>query len=255
MPYKNILMERDEAVAILTLNRPKVLNALDSTLLRELDEAVTLMEEDEGVRVIVVTGAGERAFSAGADFHEISHYAQEGKPPPWQEDRVRYFWHLAACTKPIIGAISGLAHGGGALMASSFDIRIGCERTTFRFLGAVYGRLNSTWTLPVLVGMPMARELLFTGREVQAEEAYRIGLLNRLVPSDQLMPTALEMARAIAASNPRMVQGIKQLLIEGIGSSWEQMRHNEDEARSGELEDEPVEESFRSFYERRGRRG
>ncbi len=254
MKYQNILVERDEAVAIVTLNRPKVLNALSSDLMRELDEAISLLEEDEGVGAIVFTGAGERAFSAGADIHEISRYADQGKTLPWEEHRDRYNWHLATCVKPTIGAINGLAFGGGALIASSFDIRIGCERTRFRFLGAVYGRVNSVWTLPVVVGMPAARDLLFTGREVHAEEAYRIGLLNQLVPSDRLMPAALEMARTISANNPRMVQGIKQLLIEGIGSSWEEMRRNEAEARSGRLKDVPVEESFRRFYDRRERR-
>ena len=89
--------------------------------------------------------------------------------------------------KPLIGAINGLAYGGAALLSSTLDLRIGCERTQFRFLAASYGRVNSTWSLPLLVGLPKAKELLYTGRVVAAEEAERIGLLNQIVPAARLI--------------------------------------------------------------------
>lgn len=255
MSYENIIVQRpEEGVALITLNRPQVLNALSRALYQELDRAVTELEEDEGVRAIVFTGAGERAFSAGADIHEMARLAQDPNPPPPPPGMEWYPWHIAACRKPTIGAINGLAYGGGALMASSFDIRVGCERTRFRFLAAAYGRVNSTWSLPMQVGWPMAKELLFTARVVEAEEAYRIGLLNHLVPSSQLMDKALEIARQIAGNDPRMVQGIKELMMEAVGQPWRQTYVNEMEARQGKLAPTPVEEGFRDFLERKGRR-
>ena len=94
-----------------------------------------------------------------------------------------FTWHLATLKKPTIGAINGLAYGGAALLSSSLDIRIGCERSSFRFLAATYGRINSTWTLPMVVGWARAKELLYTARVVSADEALQIGLLNKIVPS------------------------------------------------------------------------
>ena len=139
-------------------------------------------------------------------------------------------------------------------MASSFDIRVGCERTSFKFLAASYGRVNSTWSLPMQVGWPMAKELLFTARVVEAEEAYRIGLLNHLVESDQVLPKAIEIGRQIAANDPRMVQGIKEILVNDVGRSWRDMHDDEREARSGKLAPTSVEEGFKEFLDRKGRR-
>ena len=139
-------------------------------------------------------------------------------------------------------------------MASSFDIRVGCDRTSFKFLAASYGRVNSTWSLPMQVGWPIAKELLFTARVVEAEEAYRIGLLNHLVEPDQVMPKAIEVGRQIAANDPRMVQGIKEILMNDVGLSWRTTYDDEQEARSGKLSPTPVEEGFKEFLDRKGRR-
>ena len=254
MPYEMIAVEKDAAVGVITLDRPEVLNALSRQLYRELDEAVGEMEADPEINALVVTGKGERAFSAGADIHEMARGAEDPGAPPPDSRKPLYAWHIAACRLPTVGAINGLAYGGGAVMASSFDIRVGCERTTFRFLAASYGRLNSTWSLPMQVGWPAAKELLFTARVVDAEESYRIGLLNHLVPSDQLMPKALEIARQIAANAPGMVQGIKELMIQDVGDAWEQMYKNEQEAMAGKLQATPVLEGFKEFLDRKGRR-
>ena len=162
-------------------------------------------------------------------------------------------WHIAAATKPTIGALNGLAYGGGAVLASSFDIRVGCERTRFRFLAVQYGRVNSTWSLPQQVGWPMAKELLFTARVVQAEEALQMGLLNHLVPSGQLMDKAMELAGLIAANDSRMVQGVKRLLIRNIGEDWRSHYQNEMDAQAEELAPTPVLEGFKPFLDRKGR--
>ena len=254
MSYENIIVERDEGVGIITLNRPEVLNALSRKLYAELDDAVGEMETDDEVRVVIFTGAGERAFSAGADIHEMTRLAEDPNPPPPDPRRPTYAWHIAACRKPTIGALNGLAYGGGAVVASSFDIRVGCERTRFRFLAASYGRVNSTWTLPMQVSWPIAKELLLTARVVEAEEAYRIGLLNHLVSSEQLMPKSMELARLIAANDPRMVQGIKDIMIQDVGAEWGRMYQNELDAQAGKLQPTPVLEGFKEFIDRKGRR-
>ena len=253
MGQENIIVDRDDGVGRITLNRPEVLNALSSDLFEEMDAAIGEFEEDSDIRAIVITASGDRAFSAGGDIHEMAQKADEGQPSA-DPRRAGYTWHLAVCTKPTIGAINGLAYGGGALLASSFDIRVGCERTSFKFLAASYGRVNSTWSLPMQVGWPMAKELLFTARVIDAKEAYRIGLLNHLVSSDQLIEKAIEVAKQIAANDPRMVQGMKALMIDDVGASWQQMYQNELEAQAGELRSATgVKEAFRDFLSKRGR--
>ncbi len=254
MTFDTIIVERNEGVAIITLNRPEVLNALNRQLQRELDTAVGEMEADPDVRVVILTGKGDRAFSAGGDIHEQVRLAEDPNPPPPDPRARLHSWHIAACKKPTIGAINGLAYGGAAVIASTLDIRVGCERTKFRFLAASYGRVNSTWSLPLQVGWPIAKELLFTARVVEAEEAYRIGLLNHLVPSDQLMPKAMEIAQKIAANDTRMVQGIKDLIIQDVGVSWKQMCENELNAQEDKLKPTPVLEGFKEFLDRKGRR-
>lgn len=253
MVYENILAEVSNGVGTITLNRPRVLNALNEQLYSELGTAMTSMQTNEEVRAIILTGSGDRAFSAGGDIHEMARQARDGNPPP-VENRERQIWDVASCTKPTIGAINGLAYGGGAVMASSLDIRIGSENTSFRFLAASYGRVNSTWNLPMQIGWPMAKELLFTARVVEAQEAHRIGLLNHLVPSAHLMSKAIEIAGLIASNDPRMVQGTKELLLQDVGATWEEMYRKEVEARTGGLRPTPVSEGFKAFLDRKGMR-
>lgn len=254
MDFKNILVETVEGgVGIVTLNRPKVLNALSVALKREMDEALTGMENDPRIRAVVITGAGEKAFSAGADIHEMARQTPQ-EAARRDEDKVNFFWHVANLKLPTIGAINGLAFGGAALLSSSLDIRIGCERSKFRFLAAQYGRLNSTWTLPVVVGWARAKELLYTARVVEAEEAARIGLLNQVVASDQLLEAAVAMGRQIAKNVPECVQRAKALLNEDIGRSWQAMQKAEDEAMATQIKPSPVEVGFAEFLARKGRK-
>jgi len=253
LPYKTILTEKRDGLGIITLNRPDRLNALSRTLITELEQSLTLFEQDDTIKAIIITGTGDKAFSAGADIHEMVQLSttqgeikRDSRGPEW-------LWHLAACRKPTIGAINGLAYGGGALIASTLDIRIGCERTTFRFLGAVYGRINSTWTLPMIVGWPMAKELLFTGRLVEAEEAMSIGLLNRMVDFSELMSTAIEMGKTIASNNDIAVQTIKDIIIRDTGLSWRDMLTNESDTAFESLEEQSPQESFKEFLRRTGK--
>jgi enoyl-CoA hydratase/carnithine racemase len=251
MGYEHILTERVDGAALITLNRPEKLNALSFGLMRELDAELTALEADDAVKAVILIGAGDKAFSAGADIHEMADLSAE-QLGERQAFRNRATWHIATFAKPLIGALNGLAYGGAALLSSTFDLRIGCERTKFRFLAASYGRVNSTWSLPVLVGMPKAKELLYTGRDVLADEAERIGLLNHVVPAARLRDAAVEMAQMIAKNDPRMVQGIKRLLHEDIGLTWRERYENEEEARATWLTSAPPREGFKDFLTRKG---
>src|SRR5499427_7575774 len=251
MTYEFILTERSDAVAVITLNRPDKLNALSYPLVRELDEALTQYEADADIKAVVLTGAGGRAFSAGADIHEMAGLSSE-ELATRGEVRGRATWHIATFGKPLIGAMNGLAYGGAALLSSTLDLRIGCERSAFRFLAASYGRVNSTWSLPLLVGLPKAKELLYTGRVVTAEEAERIGLLNQVVPAARLLETCLEIGRMIAKNDARMVQGIKRLLHEEVGMGWRDRFNTEEDARATWLAAGHPRDGFKDFLDRKG---
>ena len=254
MSRQAIKTDQVDRVAIVTMNRPEVLNALNLQLVTELDEAISEMERDDGVGAIIITGAGERAFSAGADIHENRELSNDDNREAITEKRSEYTWHLATCAKPVIGAINGLCYGGGTVMATSLDFLVGCERTSFRFLAVNYGQMNATWSLPVMVGMPRAKELLYSGREVFADEAYHMGLINHLVPSEQLMDKAVEIAAGIAKNRVKGVANIKQMLHEHSGLSMEEQYRNEINARSGRFKGLSVEEGFKEFLDRKGRK-
>ena len=250
MDYEFIISERRDAVALITLNRPEKLNALSFPLMEELDDALSGYEADDDVKAVVLTGAGERAFSAGADIHEMAGLSSE-ELARRSDTRGRISWHIASYPKPLIGAINGLAYGGAALLSSSLDLRIGCERTQFRFLAASYGRVNSTWSLPALVGIPKAKELLYTGRVVTVDEAERIGLVNQVVPSAKLIESAVEIGQMIAKNDARMVQGIKRLLHEGMGLDWQGRYDLEEEARATYLSAGHPRDGFKDFLARK----
>ncbi|MDP7470519.1 MAG: enoyl-CoA hydratase/isomerase family protein, partial [Dehalococcoidia bacterium] len=235
MGYDTILVEHRDTIALITMNRPDKLNALSTLLIREFDQAVTDAEADDSIASIIITGAGDKAFSAGADIHEMAGASSE-EIARAQAARYDYAWHLATCAKPTIGVINGLAFGGGALLATTVDMRIGCERSRFRFLAAQYGRVNSTWTLPLIVSMPLALEMLTTARVVEAKEAYRMGLLNHLVPAEQMLEEALEMGRLIGQNDRRMLHGIKHLVQQNVGLTWERMFNQERKAVDSDLQ-------------------
>ena len=250
MAHEFILTERSDGVAVITLNRPEKLNALSFGLVRELDEALTEYEADDAIKAVILTGAGERAFSAGADIHEMAGLSSE-ELATRQAFRSEATWHVATFSKPLIGAINGLAYGGAALLSSTLDMRIGCEHTAFRFLAASYGRVNSSWSLPLLVGLPKAKELLYTGRIVTAEEAERVGLLNQVVPSARLVDTCIEIGQMIAKNDARMVQGFKRLLHEQIGMGWRERYDNEEQARGTWLLAGHPRDGFKDFLNRK----
>ena len=251
--YEHILAAVEDGVAIITLNRPEKLNAMTRKLNRELLAAVKAAEADDAIGCIVITGAGERAFSAGGDIHEqLSDDAQYSDDQLDSMRDTRRGYEISACAKPTIGMINGIAYGGAAVLSSSLDMRIGCEGTKFRFLAAAYGRINSTWTLPNQVGWPIAKELLFSARTVEAEEAYRIGLLNHLVPRAQLREKTMWLAKMIAANHRGAVMGIKQLLLKQMVMDLEAQHAAEVEYTTHVLRGAKAKDAFPEFIARKG---
>ena len=255
MDYEYLLVEVEDRVAVITMNRPEVLNAMNHKLDDELYQAVMAANADDGVGCIVITGTGNRAFSAGGDIHEQRVHAVELTEEQREADSLKYqqcMYEISASPKPVIGMMNGLAYGGGAVLASCLDMRTGCENTRFRFLAVAYGRINSTWTLTNQVGWPMAKEYLLTGRVVEAEEAYRVGLLNHLVPAGELRDKTMEIATTIASHRPESVIGIKEILLRDKAAGLREMWENE-RAYTSQVKGYGVEQAFPEFIARRGR--
>lgn len=251
-----VLVEKSAGVAIVTMNRPEQLNAMNHELSTELHAAVGRMAADDEVGCIVITGAGDRAFSAGGDIHEQREDDRRytrAELDARNAVRARGSYEIAACPKPTIGMMNGLAYGGAAVLASSLDMRIGCEHSSFRFLAAAYGRINSTWTLPNQVGWPIAKELLFSGRVVEAEEAQRIGLLNHVVPCAELRDKTLWLATMIAGNRRPSVMGVKALLLEHMGRSLEEQWAGERHYTANVARGARAEAAFPEFIARKGR--
>ncbi|HEV8573932.1 MAG TPA: enoyl-CoA hydratase/isomerase family protein [Dehalococcoidia bacterium] len=225
MGYNAILLERDRHVATVRLNRPDKHNAINAEMSAELIECLDAIEADDDVRVIVLMGAGEKAFCAGADMGEAIGTAGDSR----RDAAARAAIRLLRVKKPTIAAVNGYAYGGGAVFAIHCDIRICSEAARFRFVGATYGLVVGASQLPRIVGAPVAKELIFTARVVEAEEAARIGLANRVVPHAELAPVVAEMASAIAANSPTAVMASKEVIDLGTTipeGGKREMEHN-----------------------------
>lgn len=251
----SLLVDRSrDGVALLTLNRPGVLNAIDMELAERLRAALADLADDPSARAIVITGAGDRAFSAGFDIHEMEGFDTERMIAAFVE-RDPLIWQVASHPLPVIAALNGVTYGAGALIAAAADLRVGCPRLEFKVTATKYGAANATWTLPPIVGIPKAKELLMTGRAVDASEALEIGLLNRLVPAGVLIDAALDMAEAIARHPPGGVARVKSLINDGIGRTWAEQFQAENAAVLDGMTHAPGSKVFQDFLARpkRGR--
>jgi len=235
MEFQTIILEKKEGIATLTLNRPEALNAVSEQLANELVEAVGDVAEDDDVRVLVIKGAG-RAFCAGGDFDyskvrsgevaiedlkvwpEIEKQVKRGKIPPKPQKKV--ILGLQELDKPTIAVIQGFAAGLGLDLALACDMRIGSPKARFTIgftTAGIAPDSGGTWLMPRVIGLPKTLELIFTGDICDAEEAYRIGLLNRLVPEEQLEEETAKLAQKIAAGSPIAFRLSKLMVYKGLG--------------------------------------
>ena len=207
-----------EGIARVTINRPEKLNALNATVFAELGDAVGHIESDDAVRAVILTGAGSKAFAAGADIGELTEQGpMEGKTRALTGQGVMR--RLERCGKPVLAAVNGFALGGGCELAMACHLRIAAENARFGQpevkLGLSPG-YGGTVRLPRLVGRGRALELLLTGAIIDAQEAYRIGLVNRVVPADRLLPETEELARAILEQGPIAVRLVLEAVDAGL---------------------------------------
>ena len=214
----NILLEKKSLYAVATINRPKALNALNSEVLSDLDELVQTVSADADIRALVITGSGEKAFVAGADIGEMSTLTPaEGEAFGKHGNDV--FRKLETLPIPTSAAINGFALGGGCELSMSCDIRICADTAVFgqpeAGLGITPG-FGGTQRLARLVGPGMAKQLIYTAKNIKADEAYRIGLVNAVYPLDELMPAAEKMAETIAKNAPIAVRACKKAINEGL---------------------------------------
>ena len=240
------------AVAILTINRPEALNALNSQVLSDLDEAITKVEADDSVHAVILTGAG-RSFVAGADIGEMKGFsARDGKKFGVHGGGV--FLRLENLSKPVIAAVNGFALGGGCELAMSCDIRLASEKAKFGQpevgLGITPG-FGGTQRLPRVVGISKAMELILTAKVINAAEAERIGLVSAVYPPEELMDKAVELANAICANAPIAVAESKRCIRMGMQTDIATGSAFEAEAFGVTCGTEDKDEGMGAFLEKR----
>jgi len=218
MEYANIIFQIEEGIATLTFNRPQTLNALNSNLLKEMSHAVDQVAADEDIRVLVLTGAGEKAFVAGADINELAAFnALQAKR--FSESGHVLLNRLQTLPIPVIAAVNGFALGGGSEIALACDFIYASENAMFGQpeinLGIIPG-FGGTQRLPRAVGKNMAKEMIFTGKMITADEAYAIGLVNKICPQQQLREEVIKIAQTIVAKGKVSLRAAKQAINSGM---------------------------------------
>jgi enoyl-CoA hydratase len=253
MTFDNLLVERDDAVAIVTLNRPKVLNALNGQTLAELSAAMTSLKADAGVRAIVLTGAGEKSFVAGADINELAALSPvAGKEHARAGQQI--FDAIEQLGKPVIAAVNGFALGGGCELAMACTLRLAADTARFGQpeinLGLIPGYAGSQ-RLPRLVGKGRALEMLLTGDMISAARAQEIGLVNRVVPAAELMTEARKLARVLASKAPIAVRYIIEAVNLGLDTPFTASEFLETSLFGTIASSDDMREGTKAFLEKR----
>ena len=253
MAFQHLLVDREEPIAVITINRPQVLNALNSETIDELRRAVLELQRDDAIRTLIVTGAGERAFVAGADINELArHTPDEGRTHALRGQHV--FDLIERLGKPVIAAINGFALGGGCELAMACTLRLAADTARLGQpeinLGIIPGYAG-TQRLARLVGKAKAMELILTGAHVTAEEAHRIGLVNRVVPAAELMHDSRALAGELAAKAPIAVRYILDAIKKGLEMPFPQACVFEATLFGLVAATEDMREGTRAFLEKR----
>ncbi len=244
--------QKEGRIAIFTINRPEAMNAINVQTNQELCAALVDFRDDPELWVGIITGAGERAFSAGADIKDMLPFLKEHRYRPWEFPPT--IWRGLELWKPLIAAINGLALGGGLEIALACDLRIASENarlgTTEVTLGVMPG-WGGTQRLPRMIPWCKAAEILLMGRPIDAQEAYRIGLVNKVVPLEQVMPTAKEWAQVICQAGPLAVRAAKEAMIRGASLTLEEGLRLENSLFAYLLGTEDFTEGTTAFVEKR----
>jgi enoyl-CoA hydratase len=253
MNYDNIKISRDNAIGLVTINRPDKLNALNRKTIQELNAAFAEMQEDKSIRVVILTGAGEKAFVAGADIKELSELDEEqGKEYVLEGQELTKMIENSA--KPVIAAINGFALGGGTELALCCHIRIASKNARMGQpevkLGLIPG-FGGTQRLPRLAGKGAALELILSGEVIDADEAFRIGLVNRVVEPNELMPTCQKLAAAIISNAPVAVAKAIKAVIHGLDKTLPEALILESELFGECCRTQDSKEGTRAFLEKR----
>ncbi len=253
MTFDNLLIERDDAVAIITLNRPKVLNALNGETLNELAAAMASCKGDAHVRAIVLTGAGEKSFVAGADINELAALSPvAGKEHARHGQQI--FDAIEQLGKPVIAAINGFALGGGCELAMACTLRVAADTARFGQpeinLGLIPGYAGSQ-RLPRLVGKGVALEMLLTGDMISAQRAFEIGLVNRVVPAADVVAEARKLAHLLASKAPIAVRYILDAVNHGLDTPFAQGQYLETSLFGTIASSDDMREGTKAFLEKR----
>jgi enoyl-CoA hydratase/carnithine racemase len=244
-----LLYEKEDKIVTITLNRPESLNSYDWEQTQEFSEAIVKFRDDPDAWAAIITGAGDKAFSAGADLKKLVPAAQETGQPEY----VHIMTGLRIY-KPFIAAVNGLALGGGLETVLACDIRIAAENARFgvpEVRWSVIPGWGGTQRLPRMIPWAKAAELLFTGAAIDAQEAYRIGLVNLVVPLSELMPTAKEWARRICQNGPLALRAAKESMMEGINMTLDEGLKLEKSLVDKLLMTEDAKEGVKAFNEKR----
>ena len=244
--------EAEGMVGVITINRPKALNALNSQVLEELDQTLNAVDL-ESVRVLILTGAGEKSFVAGADIGEMSTLTKaEGEAFGKKGNDV--FRKLETFPIPVIAAVNGFALGGGCEISMSCDIRICSENAVFGQpevgLGITPG-FGGTQRLARIVGVGMAKQMIYSARNIKADEAFRIGLVNAIYPLEELMPAAQKLAAAIAKNAPIAVRNCKKAINDGLQVNMDEAIVIEEKLFGDCFESYDQKEGMTAFLEKR----
>ena len=215
MDYEFLKIERQDGIAVMKISAPKSLNALNSTILKEIDSFVSSL--DAATRVLIITGDGEKSFVAGADISEMAHL-NEPQGQEFGRLGAQVFRKIETLPIPVIAAVNGFALGGGCELAMACDIRIASVKAKFGQpevgLGIIPG-FSGTYRLPKLIGQGCAKEMIYTGKVIRADEALRIGLVNAIYEPEELMDKAMEMAAMMLKNAPIAIRLGKQSINEG----------------------------------------
>lgn len=246
--YETILYEKQGPVAIITMNRPDKLNACNTVMYRELDHVLDLIESDEGVRAVIITGSGNKAFSAGADLEELNFDNLKDSTAYIKTDATA-FRRLENIPQPVIAAVNGAAIGYGCKVAIVSDITIASETARFSLPGATFGAVHVIMLgrAREVMGRKRLSQMLLTGETIDAHQAEKFGIVNKVVPADQVLAEALIVANKIAACPPISVQVTRRMLHRGMDDDYRW----EDLLSPGLLLMQDVKEGRSAFKEKR----